>query len=477
MSARARVGTVGVLLAGAIAVGQLTTGGAPGPPADQQVPVTSATAVCPDVRQEGDGGATTVTAFAAGTALAAGPVAAPPATPPATLPSGPAARDLTPRAAGPLQVRGTGAGAGRLVVEQTTRASAGSRRGLAALTCPRPATSTWFVGGATVVGTFAELLLVNVEDVAALVDVQVWTRDGPADPRPGRGLSVPPRGRLVVPLDRLAPDRDLLALHVRTSRGRVAPALRVVRFDGRIPLGTDWVPPAQPPSGEVVVPGLPSGPGRRTALVTNPGPDDAVVSLELTTDDGRLVPEGLAAVPVPAGSSVAVDLSELLTGTPAALRVRSDGPPVLAGASIVDRQDGPVRELAYTASTPPLGGPTTLADVRLSPPTEVTLLLSALDTDAAVELAPLAAPDDLPAPQRVEVPAGTTVAVRLSRFLPPASTGSLTIAVRPLTGSVHAARYARERGSRGPLTALLPLSPDRDRVPRPAVVADPGAGR
>ena len=473
MSARVRVGAVGVLLAGGLTAGQLTADDGTRGAAGQQVPVTVATAVCPDVRQEGDGGATTVTASAGELALAAGPVAAPPA----ALAAGGVARDLTPRAAGPLQVRGEGDGAGRLVVEQATRATSGSRRGLAALACPRPSTSTWFVGGATVVGTFAELLLVNLEDVGALVDVQVWTRDGRADPRPGRGLSVPPRGRLVVPLDRLAPDRDLLALHVTTSRGRVAPALRVVRFDGRIPLGTDWVPPAAPPAPEVVVPGLPPGPGRRTALVTNPTEDDAVVSLELTTDDGQLVPEGLEAVPVPAGSSVAVDLSELLADTPAALRVRSDGPPVVAGASVVDRQDGPVRELAYAAATAPLDEPTALADVRLSPPTEVTLLLSALDADAVVELVPLAAPDDLPAPQRVEVPAGTTVAVRLSRFLPPASTGSLTIEVRPVTGRVHAARYVRERGSRAPLTALLPLSPDRQTVRRPVVVADPGAGR
>ena len=473
MSARARVGAVAVLLAGGLAAGQLSAGDGSETPAPQQVPVTSATAVCPDVRQEGDRGATAVTAFAGDSALSTGPVA----TTPAPVPGEGVPRDLTAGAAGAVQVRAEGRSAGRLVVEQATRATAGSRRGLAALTCPRPSTSTWFVGGATVVGTYAELLLVNVEDVAALVDVHVWTRDGRADPRPGRGLSVPARGRLVVPLDRLAPDRDLIALHVTASRGRVAPALRVVRSDGRVPLGTDWVPPAQPPARDVVVPGLPAGPGRRTALVTNPGADDAVVSLELTTDDGRYVPEGLAAVPVPAGSSIAVDLSELLTATPGALRVRSDGPPVVAGASVVDRQDGPVRELSYAASTAALDRPTTLADVRLSPPTEVTLLLSALDEPAVVELVPLAAPDDLPAPQRVQVPAGTTVAVRLSRFLPPASTGSLTIEVRPVAGRVHAARYTRERGTRGPLTSLLPLSPDRVSVLRPVVVADPGAGR
>lgn len=469
MSARARLGAVAAVLAAGLAVGQATADPAPRTPARQQVPLASATAACPDVRQEADAGASTVTAFAGAAAVTSGPVAAPPARQ--------SSRDLTAGAAGPVQVRAEGDGSGRLAVEHITRATSGSRRGLASLVCARPSTSTWFVGGATVVGTFTELILVNVEDLAALADVAVWTRDGRADPRPGIGLSVPPRGRLVVPLDRLAPDRDLLALHVTTTRGRVAPALRVVRSDGRIPLGTDWVPPAQPPAQEVVVPGLPSGPGRRTALVTNPSEDDAVVQLELTTDDGQYVPEGYEAVPVPAGTSIAVDLSELLRDTPAALRVRSDGPPVVAGASVVDRQDGPVRELAHTASARGVEEPATLADVRLSPPTEVTLLLSALDAAAVVELVPLAATDELPALQRVEVPAGTTVAVKLSRFLPPASTGSLTIELRPVSGRVHAARYTRERGDRAPLTTLLPLSPDPATALRPEVVADPGAGR
>jgi hypothetical protein len=201
------------------------------------------------------------------------------------------------------------------------------------------------------------------------------------------------------------------------------------------------------------------------------------VALELTTADGQFVPEGLEAIAVPAGTSVAVDLSEQLADTAAAMRVRSDGPPVLAGALVVDRQEGPGREIAFSSAVPPLSAPTTLADVRLSPPTEVTLLLSALDGDAAVEVVPLAAPGELPAPVRVQVPAATTVAVRLSRFLPPGSTGSLGFEVRPLSGAVHAARYSRERGSRGPLTTLLPLVPARLEVQRPPVVADAGAGR
>ena len=388
MSGRARLGSVVGLLTVGVALGQATAGGTARTTATQEVPVTSRTAVCPDVRQDGDRGSTTLTAAGAVTRTG-GPLAGP-AVP---LGQGAVLRDLGAGLEGAVYVAGaTGEAAGALTVEQATRATAGNRRGMAALTCPSPSPEAWFVGGATVVGSFVELLLVNLEATPALVDVEVWTASGRADPRPGRGLSVPARSRIAVPLDRLAPDRDLLAVRVAAGRGRVASALRVVRVDGRTPLGTDWVPQSGPPAREVVVPGLPQGPGRRTALLTNPGDRDALVSLELTTEDGQYVPEGLGAVAVPAGTSVSVDLSEALARTPAAVRVRSDGAPVLAGASVVDRQDGPVREIAFAAGTPALTGPALLADVRLSPPTEVFLLLSALTQDAVVELVPVAAP-------------------------------------------------------------------------------------
>lgn len=467
MSRAARLGTVGVLLGAVVAAGQLTAGPAPEGPVGQRLPVTARTAVCPDVRQDGDRGASTVTA-AGGATRTGGPLvgARAPVAP------GPVARDLAAGLDGAVHVTtATGAGAGALVVEQTTRATAGTRRGVAALTCPTPSAESWFVGGATVLGTSSELLLVNGEPTVATVDVTVWSSTGRADPRPGRGIRVPPRTRVAVPLDRLAPDRDLLALRVAATTGRVASALRVVRVDGRTPLGTDWVPPSPGPARESVVPGLPQGPGRRTLLVTNPGDVATTVTVELTTDDGQLVPDDLRAVEVPAGTSLALDLSDALTGTPAAVRVRSDGAPVLAGALVVDRQDGPVREIAFAAATPALDGPSLLADVRLSPPTEVLLLLSTVTGDAVVDLVPTA-PGELAA-QRVQVPAATTVAVRLSRFLPPGSTGSLGIELRPVSGRVHAARYSRERGSRGPFTTLLPVLPAATSVTVPAVVGIP----
>ena len=436
MSGAARLGAVSVVLAAGTALGHATAAAPPGASTPAPLPVVAATAVCPDAGRP----ATTVTASAPGAQVGGGSLGAPHAAVPPVL------RDL-PDGAHVVTARGEGAGA--LVVEQRTRTTTGPGRAAAALLCPAPSPSSWFVGGATVVGASSDLVLVNVEHTPAVVDVRVWTAGGPADPRPGRGVAVPAGGRVLVPLDRLAPDRDLLAVHVGAVRGRVASALRVTRADGRTPLGTDWVPQAPPPARELVVAGLAAGPGARTALVTNPGEDDAVVRLELATGDGTYVPDGAEAVLVPAGTSVAVDLSAPLAATPAALRVISDGPPVLAGALLVDGT-GAARDVAWAAAVPALDAPALLADVA---PERDVLLLSALDGDATVEV-------DSGERRRVDVASGTTVA------LPLTASGS----VRPVAGRVHAARWSVEAGSRGPLTALLPVLPARLVVAPPVVV-------
>ncbi len=233
--------------------------------------------------------------------------------------------------------------------------------------------------------------------------------------------------------------------------------------------------------------GLPAGPGRRALLVTNPGEDDTTVSIELTTADGQLVPAGLERLEVPAGTTIAPDVSEQLAGTPATARVRSDGGPVLASGFVTDarfedgRPVGPVRELAYAGAARPLAGPALLTDVVLAPPVESTLVLSALDGDASVVVTPvpvLGRTGPLPAPKTVAVPGGRTAALRLSTFLPPGSSDRLAFDVRPAPGSapVYAARYLRERTGTRPLSTLLALEGAASTVPRPAVVADPAVG-
>lgn len=495
MSRRAGAGiVVGLALAGLVVLGEAAP--VPAEPArtPRPAPVVGADVVCPDLRQVAPVLRTRVSAGVVPGPPGSGAVetralsSTGPAVPLALTAPGQVVVGLAQELDGDaLLVRATGALAPGLQVEQVTRGASGSQRGLAALRCEAARTDAWWLGGSTTVGDAAVLLLTNPDDTPAVVDVEVLTASGRVDRRPGRGIAIGPRARTAVPLDRLAPDRDLLAVHVSSVRGRVAGGLRHVRFDARTPRGVDWVPLAGDPAGEVVVPGLPAGPGRRVVLVANPGADDTVVSLALATSDGLLSPPELQAVGVPAGTTVAQDVSALVAGTPAAVRVVSEAGPVLASGLVVDalhvgdRPVGQVRELAWTGAAQPLAGPALLTDVVLDRPTESTLLLSALERDARVEVTPVPVVGRdaaLPPGRTVEVPAGRTVPLRLSTFLPPGATGRLAVEVRPLPGSgpVHAARYLRERGEAGPLSTVLVLRSGSAAVPRPVAVPDLRAG-
>lgn len=158
-------------------------------------------------------------------------------------------------------VTATGTAAAGLAAEHVEQVDDGARRGLLAVRCTAPSAQTWFVGGATTAGSTTELVLREVDGAPASVDVRAWSSTGPLDRRPGRAVPVPAHGRTVLPLDHLGLDRDLLALQVTTRRGRVSAFLQTARADGRTPQGTAAVPPTLPPARDVVVPGLPAGPG------------------------------------------------------------------------------------------------------------------------------------------------------------------------------------------------------------------------
>lgn len=378
-------------------------------------------------------------------------------------------------------VQADGALAGGLVVQQTTRAGGGTERGLSTVRCESARTDAWYAGGGTTVGETSTLVLVNPDDAPAVVDVALWSAEGPVEARPGRSLSVPPGERRVVELDTLAPDRSQLAVRVQATRGRVASSLRHERFDGLVPRGAEAVPRTSPPAELVVVPGVPAGPGERRLQVTNPGADDVVVAVELTAGDGQFVPAGLDAVDVPAGSTVGLDLGPELV-TPAAVTVRSAGGPVLAVALVVEQPAaGELRELAYVAAAPPLDGPAVLPDVTVGPEGDQVLLLSALTGDAVVdvETLPVVGAPALSAPaRRVEAPGGRTVALPLSTLLPAGTVGRTAVQVRPgaLSSPVHAGSVTLLQAPDGPLVTATALSGAQRQVPRPEVLRDPAVG-
>lgn len=482
-----------VLLAGGTAAVS-AVGGPPRAAGAKQVELLGATAVCPDVRQLPGVYQTRISVgvgpLPAGRAVTSGAVvrsdlAGPPGTIPVPV-TGPGqvvvGLGTTLNENGVVTTARGGLATG-LEVEQVFRASGGPYRGLANLRCEAPRRESWFVGASSGVSDSAFLVLANVEDTPATVDVSAFGTSGPVDQRPGQGLTVPPHSRVRLPLDTLAPDRSWLVVRVMSRQGRVVAALRQARTTAGVARGFDYVPRAQPPAPVVVVPGIPQGPGFRGVVIGNPGDDDTIVSVRVTVKDGQFVPQGLDQVAVPAHHSVSLGLSDLAAASPLTVTVTSPGAPVVAGAVLEDVQVGLPRgfhELAYGGSALPLSGPALLTDLAINRPTESTLLLSAPDTAATVVVTPirvLGSPS-APAPRTLHIPAGRTIAFRLSTFFPPGTQARLAVEVRPEadSGPVYATRYLRERGARGTLSTLLTLQGPAQLVPRPTAVQDDEAG-
>ena len=490
--------TAGCAVLAAVITGgqQLGQPAAPQQPVAHQVPVVGALVVCPDVQQVKDVLATRVSVGSAprpeGMAAPAdqGQVFSQPL-------SGTGAPSLVPLD-GPgsvvpglnnavqndaLVVTASGPVAAGLEVEQVARAESGSGRGLAGLRCEAPRTESWFVGGSTAVGRDTTVVLSNPDDTPAIVNISVLTGSGTVDERPGRGITVPAHRRISFALDRIAPDRGSLAVHVLAERGRVATAVTFTSTDGRTGAGADWVPQALPPATHVVVPGLPAADGgRRFLQVSNWGTDDTTASIRLTTRSSQFVPTGMAAVLVKAMSSTTVEVTAAMGGEPATAEVTTDGGAVVAGGLAVDVQPGEtITEVSFAGSAQPLSGPAVLTDLVIDRPTESILILSALDSDAIVEIRPIPVRGiggPLPAAKRLRITGGRSDMLLLSTFLPPGGTGRLAVEVRVRAGSgaLYATRYLRAHGTHGPLTTLLGLQGADQEVSRALVGHDPLAG-
>jgi len=489
-----RLAVVVGLLALGTGVGQAVLATPVAPPVAEPVPVVGAGVVCPDVRQPAEGGSTRVAVglSPAGGGADDGDRTAAEATV-TTRPVGTGRGGELPLSAsgqvvpglagsvedGALAVTATGRAAAGLTAVQTADVPAGAGRGLASAACLPAGTDGWLLGGGATVGESSVLVLVNPDPVEAAVDVTVLSAEGEADRRPGRGLRVPADGRLLVPLEDLAPDRSATAVRVQATRGRVASALRHRREQGATAGGLAYAAPLPGPQDELVVPALPAGPGGRAVLVANPGELDVVVQVELTAADGQFVPAGLAEVAVPPLTTVTVALTGELAAGPAAVRVSSTGGPVLA-AGVLSQSGAGAGDFAYLAAVPALSTPALVADLPVDGSTTSVLLLSAVSGDAVVdvEVGPVVGGQDVTGSRRVEVPGGRTVAVALGGLLPPTFRGRAAVVVRPdpLSAPAHACVIRTAARPEGPLVTALSLRGALPEVERPRVVRDPAVG-
>ncbi len=187
--------------------------------------------------------------------------------------------------------------------------------------CPSARAEQWYTGLGAGPTHASQLELVNPDESNAVADVTVYSDEGVVDVSDLRGIGVPASSSIRLNLAELLPQRGQLGLHVAVSRGR----LGVFVLDEEDELGAgdvsqDWIP-AQPASALTsVLLGLPTGTDAEAAngsaqqklVVTNPGPNEAVVSLKVLTQTSAFTPAGVPELQIPPNAVGVFTLTDAL---------------------------------------------------------------------------------------------------------------------------------------------------------------------
>jgi hypothetical protein len=363
-------------------------------------------------------------------------------------------------------VEASGPLAGGLETEQTSQGPNGSDLRLTGVRCDEPATDFWFVSPGQDKASDLTLYVMNVDAQAAVADVEVFSDAGPLTAGLDTSIAIPAYSRIVQSLAGLTRGSRVLALHVRTSVGRLVAGIRASLGAGQ---GADWLPAAQPPATRVVVPGLPQMPGARQLYIADPGSSDAQVKVKAVTPQGTFAPKGAPAegVDVPAGSAVSLDLPDM-GGTSGAIQLTASAP-VTAGLMVTSALSNG-SDVAFTAATSPLAQQGVVTDDRSGSGYTSTVVVSAPSAAAQVRIGTIGPVGGAPAADRtISIPAGHSQAVQVPA---PAGAGSaFTIVVTPLAGSgpVYAGRVLARKEGGGSAVTILPI------VSAPTSVSVPSA--
>ena len=255
----------------------------------------------------------------------------------------------------PVVARAVGALAPGLVATQVWRHSGDDDRGLAVTPCGLPAADAWLVGGGPGASRTERIVVSNPGANAVTVAFDVFGRKGPVLAADGRSVSIPPRERVVVSLDALAPGEPAPAVHVIATGGVVSAVLSDQWIDGATARGVDDSVPAAAPATTQVVAGLDVAGATSVRLVNPTTVGEALVQVTVLTEQGPRQPAELRAVRVPPGATVDVPLA--LAAGAHGLRVSSDRPVTAAAwaerrAPTADRMG----DFAWLPATAPLRG-------------------------------------------------------------------------------------------------------------------------
>ncbi|MEW2525986.1 DUF5719 family protein [Streptomyces sp. NPDC047071] len=351
--------------------------------------------------------------------------------------------------------------------QQTTSVSAGAGRGLHGTNCTAPDTDFWFPGAGTAKGRNDYVHLMNPDDAAAVVDIELYGPGGPLKAEVGESIQIQPRSSVPVLLSTLTPKPQTnLTMHVTARSGRVAAAVQSSDEE----LGGDWLPAATDPAPRLVLPGIPKDATSVRLVAFAPGADDADLKVQLASPTGSITPAGHENLHVKSGMTAAVDLGDLTKGEAGSLVLTPTEDPVPVVAALrVTRGKGAKQETAFIPATAPVGARATVADNRAK---GTTLSLTAPDKTTRVKVTASPGTEAGEATSKTyTVKAGTTLAV--APPVPSGLRGSYALTLEPQSDApVYASRMLEIPENGIPMFTIQSLPDDRGTVEVPRAKQD-----
>ncbi|MGW0712026.1 DUF5719 family protein [Streptomyces sp. NPDC002643] len=352
-------------------------------------------------------------------------------------------------------------------VQETTEVAVGTGRGLLGVNCTAPDTEFWFPGGSTAADRTDYVHLTNPDDSAAVVDIELYGKDGALKSTVGDGITVMPRSTEPVLLSTLVTEKEAdLTVHVSVRSGRVGAALQAL--DKKV--GGDWLTATADPAGSVVLPGIPEDAKSVQLIAFTPGDTDADLKIRLASPTGPITPAGNESLHIKAGMTATADLGDVTRGEPGSIYLTptDESIPVVAALRVI-RGTGGDKETAYIPATRPVGARATVTDNRAK---GTTLALTAPTGTAKVKVTASAGTEGgEPTTKTFTIEEGTTQNVDLPT--PTGLKGTYALTVESLSGPpVYASRTLEAKLDTVPAFTIQTLPDDRGTVAVPEAEQD-----
>ncbi|GHI07224.1 hypothetical protein AQI88_22475 [Streptomyces cellostaticus] len=352
-------------------------------------------------------------------------------------------------------------------VQETTAVAAGTGRGLQGVNCTAADTEFWFPGASTAADRTDYVHLTNPDDSAAVVDIELYGKDGAIKSTVTDGFTIPAHASKPILLSTLTDQRQTdLTVHVSVRSGRVGAAVQAL--DDKV--GGDWLAAAADPAGSLVLPGIPKDATDVRLIAFTPGDADADLKVRLASPGGLITPAGNETLHVKSGMTTAVDLRDVTRGEAGSLVLTptDQSVPVVAALRVV-RGKGTRQETAFIPATAPVGARATSAD---NSGKSTTLSLTAPTGTATVKVTASAGSEGgTPVSKTYTIKSGTTQDVDAP--VPSGLKGTYALTVEPVSGApVYASRTLSSTDSGVPGFTIQTLPSDRGLVSVPETDED-----